>query len=1200
MRLALLLLLLTPLAADAQLSGTYTLGPSAGNDFASFEEAFDVLETDGVSGPVTIEVEAATYTERQTLGVIRGTSATNRVTFLGLGAGIGRPLIRETPTSTERWVIRLGKSSYVTFDNLQFEIANQSQSRGTILLLEGDDLVVQNCTFRSIDDGSVSTSDAVSIDVHGDRVVVQDVEIDQGDIGIRYGAHWSGSTASGGAILRTDIDLARSAGIVAEGQGVTSGNAISIRDNDVRQNAVDEPGWVGIWVRDHTGGAVLARNRAIPRSGTGVRIQNATVASPMWVSVVNTMIPGDLFGQQPASGIEILNTDRARVLNNTVKINERPNALNDGTALHVDAASTGILVQNNILIHEDEGLLLDIESAASVPTLNHQVFQAQQEPTKFRARLGGITHTDLTAYQAAGGGSASIVWPVTFFTSSDLHLAGRSDGDGRLIGQPLGSAVPSDFDGDARDATRPYRGADEAATPLAAPPPYMSGTYTIGPGEDYASFTDALADLDARGVNAPVTFIVTGSLFFENLDVVPVPGSSLLNPIVFEGQTGTPQIKHDAFGFFDDFVLRLTDVEHMTFRRLAFRSQDATYANVAVVYGGGHVTFDQCVFLADTPNPNGTLLKVGGNLTTSTGNAEAVRILNSTFTGGRNGIDLFAIISGLFGKTGGHEVIGNTVSGLIASPFGYGISLGGTTSGLVLDNRVEVPGSVSGFGGIRLGSGSADEPLGDVRVERNVVVADDGVGIRWERYELFGAPPGTVLRLANNMVRMNGNGPTVGIEIVNATDVLFAHNTASVASRDPASAAATVLHSISGRYLDLRNNILDAHIGRALDLQINFSGQVFDGNALWTDGAVLAHYELGSRPPVDCADIACVRDASASTTSSGNQDLTSVHREVTFVDGPAGDLHLSGASVGDLDLGVTHLTPEVADDLDGDARPVARPYRGADEAATTVSFVELLPRVYLQGAHASGNVDGSPNGMRTDLRTMGLLPLTQPYADRRFDGTAMDYDGSESVLQSVLDTQQVVDWVVVGLRNRTSDRADVYRRAGLLMWDGSVRDLDGVSVLRMPSVPAGDYYVAVYHRNHLPVMSATTFALSDASTLVRIYRDDEIYGGASGVALLEQNASGSLRLYGMVAGDGTADGTVLADDDATVWKPDVGRGGYLQADYSLDGSVLADDQQALWVPNVGTQSEVPGVSGFTKRASREEDAALPVRSRLLD
>ena len=59
----------------------------------------------------------------------------------------------------------------------------------------------------------------------------------------------------------------------------------------------------------------------------------------------------------------------------------------------------------------------------------------------------------------------------------------------------------------------------------------------------------------------------------------------------------------------------------------------------------------------------------------------------------------------------------------------------------------------------------------------------------------------------------------------------------------------------------------------------------------------------------------------------------------------------------------------------------------------------------------------------------------------------------------------------MSLRNDISSTSIVGQRAGLLKFDGTIVDLDGVSPLAFV-VDEGSYYVVIEHRNHLPIMSA--------------------------------------------------------------------------------------------------------------------------------
>lgn len=67
----------------AGLAGTYIIGSSGAAHHATFNDALNAMKGCGISGPVIFEVEDGTYSERLTIGPIKGTSSVNTVTFRG-------------------------------------------------------------------------------------------------------------------------------------------------------------------------------------------------------------------------------------------------------------------------------------------------------------------------------------------------------------------------------------------------------------------------------------------------------------------------------------------------------------------------------------------------------------------------------------------------------------------------------------------------------------------------------------------------------------------------------------------------------------------------------------------------------------------------------------------------------------------------------------------------------------------------------------------------------------------------------------------------------------------------------------------------------------------------------------------------------------------------------------------------------------
>lgn len=114
--------------------------------------------------------------------------------------------------------------------------------------------------------------------------------------------------------------------------------------------------------------------------------------------------------------------------------------------------------------------------------------------------------------------------------------------------------------------------------------------------------------------------------------------------------------------------------------------------------------------------------------------------------------------------------------------------------------------------------------------------------------------------------------------------------------------------------------------------------------------------------------------------------------------------------------------------------------------------------------------------MSTGLNDSNLIPLEEPYSAL---GYGFQGGGGEETTQEVLDVSgpnAIVDWVVVEFRSPSSMMQIEQSRAALLQSDGDIVDVDGVSPL--PMQLNGNLYVAVLHRNHLPIVTASPIAIS--------------------------------------------------------------------------------------------------------------------------
>ena len=113
--------------------------------------------------------------------------------------------------------------------------------------------------------------------------------------------------------------------------------------------------------------------------------------------------------------------------------------------------------------------------------------------------------------------------------------------------------------------------------------------------------------------------------------------------------------------------------------------------------------------------------------------------------------------------------------------------------------------------------------------------------------------------------------------------------------------------------------------------------------------------------------------------------------------------------------------------------------------------------------------------MNDGLRAGGLVPLQEPYTAL---GWSFVGGGDETIDAAVLTVGERCDRGLGGGGTSGQERQHRGHRepTALLQRDGDIVDLDGTSALQVDA-PADDHYIAVFHRNHLGVLTFNTVAL---------------------------------------------------------------------------------------------------------------------------
>lgn len=236
--------------------------------------------------------------------------------------------------------------------------------------------------------------------------------------------------------------------------------------------------------------------------------------------------------------------------------------------------------------------------------------------------------------------------------------------------------------------------------------------------------------------------------------------------------------------------------------------------------------------------------------------------------------------------------------------------------------------------------------------------------------------------------------------------------------------------------------------------------------------------------------------------------------------------------------------------------------------------------------------------MNTTLNAAGAIPLNQPY-----NITPFNYTGTESVASI---PANVVDWVLIEHRKPTSGLptdalvASISgRKAGFLLNNGTVVDLDGVTPISVQISKQGTGFLVVRHRNHLGVLSngipsnATGSFANDYSLLANVYKP---VGAASDPLVL---LAGGVE-YGLWAGDASRNGTVNVTDVNQIRAAIAASlSGYLTTDINLSNSINVTDVN-LSRNTISQSGSGSGTTARSTNASSDNNTKKAVTTNLPD
>ncbi|PJA96806.1 MAG: hypothetical protein CO129_04565 [Ignavibacteriales bacterium CG_4_9_14_3_um_filter_34_10] len=490
----------------------------------------------------------------------------------------------------------------------------------------------------------------------------------------------------------------------------------------------------------------------------------------------------------------------------------------------------------------------------------------------------------------------------------------------------------------------------------------LSGTYTVGSGGNYTTIEDAITALNSNGVSGPVVFSLTDATYSEtgaNLvinvttnaptatnTVTFKPAASTTPVVTFSGCTtaaGASQYTGFAVNGTSYITIDGSNTDGGSTKDMTFTMNDGSNGRIVIqLYGNcDNVTVKNLNITYQTPmsTANSTRgIYLNGQ---SSGACDNFTTQNCTI-GSATLTPYYAV--GVTGNGGSGiyctnvNVKNNILYGRIRPVYFYYVGTTGTTSE-ISNNTIYTYGGANSTTTYTI---FLNNWAGTVNIFNNqipVMTTNNTVTNGIFGISALSAQAGATCNIYNNF--LGGNVAASGSGIPSVIALMYLQDNGiynvyynsfyfpSLTNQDTRRVALNI--SGSSAAVTLRNNILinETDAANAYCIYKSNGTLTSDYNDLYVSGANANVGYLTSN-----------RKTLADWQTATSQDANSKSVAVNFTDAANGNLHLTGASIGDNDLAGKYISSYTTD-MDGDTRDLYYPYMGADEQSTKLSLLAV-------------------------------------------------------------------------------------------------------------------------------------------------------------------------------------------------------------------------------------------------------------------
>ncbi|MEX0968201.1 MAG: PKD domain-containing protein [Bacteroidia bacterium] len=466
-----------PVASQAQLSGNYTINPTASASSTNYQnwasavgDLISASRTDlgtaqgpGVNGAVTITVYDSVYNTQVEITAITGASSTNTITFKSAGGDSTACVLRHASSAftSDDYVLMLNGADYITFQQIGFERTG-TNANSTVIQLTGD--ADYNKFIRCWMQGRRMPSNSSLGFQYGIGSIfhftgnADNTEIRQNKMIYGYNGIYGTQSATNNTIKDNVIDTSGSAGIY-----LTSQSNLRIISNTF--NMGDFGPSMGHYTSyglriESSPSMLVTKNKVYMMATNGQVVRAMIIANTTSTASAPTMVTNNWIwadgGTGDCTGLAVYLVNYVKFYYNNILIT---NSLANGSAYYHYAtySNTYVNLINNSLVNKGGGYIYNVPgtNTGDIDTVDYN--NTYVSGSKF-ANWGGTDYNTLSAWKSASSkGSNSVYGDPGFTSNTDLHVSNINlNGKARPY-----TSVPDDIDGEIRNTSTPDIGADE-------------------------------------------------------------------------------------------------------------------------------------------------------------------------------------------------------------------------------------------------------------------------------------------------------------------------------------------------------------------------------------------------------------------------------------------------------------------------------------------------------------------------------------------------------------------------------------------------------------------------------------------------------------------------------------------------------------------------------------------------------------------